>query len=73
MKSKVFLDHFDFKMLINAIRNAINNAKRINWVSFQKNAALYALKTLIWWKKATFYALEKLNFTQIQRYKIYKR
>ncbi len=30
MKSKVFLDHFDFKMLINAIRNAIKNAKRIN-------------------------------------------
>ena len=30
MKSKVFLDHFDFKMLINAIRNAINNAIRIN-------------------------------------------
>jgi hypothetical protein len=24
------LDHFDFKMLINAIRNAINNAIRIN-------------------------------------------
>ncbi len=72
MKSKVFLDHFDFKMLINAIRNAINNAICINWVNFQKKAALYALKTLISWKKATQYryALEKLNAATIQRYKI---
>jgi hypothetical protein len=46
MKSKDFLDHFDFKMLINAIRNAINNAIRINELTFEKNA-LYALKTLI--------------------------
>jgi hypothetical protein len=30
MKNKVFLDHFDIKMLINAIRNAVNNAIRIN-------------------------------------------
>jgi hypothetical protein len=30
IKSKIFLDHFDFKILINAIRNAINNAKRTN-------------------------------------------
>ncbi len=73
MKSKVFLDHFDFKILINAIRNAINNAKRINWVSFQKNAALYALKTLIWWKKATFYALEKLKYAKTQRCTVRKR
>ncbi len=68
MKSKVFFDHFDFKMLINAIRNAINNAIWINWVNFQKKAALYALKTLISWKKATHYALEKLNAATIQRY-----
>ncbi len=65
MKSKVFLDHFDFKMLINALRNAINNAKRINWVKFRKNAALYALKTLILMKKATLHALEKLRFAEI--------
>ena len=32
MKSKVFLDHFDFKMLINAICNAINNAIRIKGI-----------------------------------------
>ncbi len=69
MKSKVFLDHFDFKMLINAINNAI----RSNWVSFQKNAALYALKTLICWKKATFYALDKLKYAIIQRYTVQKR
>ena len=70
MNSKVFFDHFDFKMLINAIRNAINNAIRINWVNFRNKAALYALKTLIYWKKATLYTLEKLNFAIIQRYKI---
>jgi hypothetical protein len=67
------LDHFDFKMLINAIRNAINNAIHINWVSFQKNAALYALKTLICWKKAMFYALDKLKYAKIQRYTAQKR
>jgi hypothetical protein len=71
MKSKDFLDHFDFKMLINAIRNAVNNAIRINWVNFQKNATLYALKTLIWWKRESN-SLEKLNYTKIQRYKIPK-
>ncbi len=64
------MDHFDFKMLIKAIRNALNNAVRINWVNFQKNAILYALKTLISGKKAKLYALEKLNFAKIQRYKI---
>ncbi len=72
MKSKVFFDHFDFKMFINAIRNAINNAIRINWVNFFLNATLYALKTLILWKRQR-YAGEKLNFTKIQRYKIQKR
>jgi hypothetical protein len=29
MKRKVFLDLFDFKMLINAIRNTLNNALHI--------------------------------------------
>ncbi len=73
MKSKVVLGHFDFKMLINAIRNAINNAIRINWVIFRKNATLYALKTLIYWKTAKLFDLEKLNCAKFQRYKIEKR
>ncbi len=73
MKSKVFLDHFVFRMSINAIRNAINNAIRINWVNFRKNAALYALQTLISWKKATLHVYEKLYYPKIQRYKIQQR
>ncbi len=59
-EDKVFLDHFDFKMLINAIRNAIKNAIRINWVNFRKNAALYALKTLIWWKR------QEIRFSKVK-------
>jgi hypothetical protein len=38
------------QMLINALRNAI----RINSVNFRKNATLYALKTLISWKKQRY-------------------
>ncbi len=49
-------------MLINGLRNAI----RINWVNFRKNATLYALKTLILWKKQRYtllksYILLKFN------------
>ncbi len=58
------------QMLINAIRNAIRNVIRntirINWVNFQKNATLHALKTLISWKKQRYmlqksYILLKFN------------
>ncbi len=73
MKSKVFLDYFDFKMLINAIRNAINNAIPINWVNFQKKAALNALKTLIlWMQKFNAKWFENVRFKENHRFTLWK-